>query len=458
MVQCRNSGRKAGASREWRIKGLDNRPHFRKDTGPHSGNGQKGDTVVAVTLAGNACIGQSGGPTVVINQSLVGVIEEARKHKEIKKLLGARHGTRGIMKEDFVDLLKIPGRRLELVAATPAAALGSVRHKPREEEFAVMLDVFKKHNIRYYFYIGGDDSAKSADIITGMAKAANYEMRVVHIPKTIDNNLMESDHSPGFGSAARFVACAVRGDDLDNRSLPGIKVNVIMGRDAGWLTAATVLARRKEGDGPHLIYLPEVPFTIEKFIADVKEAYGKYGRCVVCVSEGIRDPQGKLWGAIAGRQVAEALKDEYKDLFGKLEMDAFGHLQLSGTGVLADFLTGRIKEGIDVTRVRGDTFGYLQRSFVGFASKVDAREARQVGRVAVKCACKGLDGSVAIKRRAGKKYKAYFELVALKLVAGKNKEVSKEFICPSGNDICPSFRDYGLPLIGGMAETALLEE
>jgi 6-phosphofructokinase 1 len=411
------------------------------------------ESAVAVKLVGNACVGQSGGPTVVINQSLVGVIQEARKHKEIKKLLGAKHG---IMAEEFYDLFKVPQKKLEVIASTPAAALGSVRHKPKEDEFAVMLDVFKKHNIRYYFYIGGDDSAKSADIIAGMAKAANYEMHVIHVPKTIDNNLMESDHSPGFGSAARFVACAVRGDELDNRSLPGIKINVIMGRDAGWLTAASVLARTKEGDGPHLIYLPEVPFTIEKFIADVKESYGKYGRCVICASEGIRDAKGKLWAEVAGQALADGLKDEAKNLFGKPKVDAFGHFQLSGTGVLADFLSGRIKEGTDVSRVRADTFGYLQRSFLGFASKVDAKEARQVGREAVKYATRGLDGSVAIKRKPGKAYKAYFELVDLKLVAGKNQEVSKEFICPSGNDICPSFRAYCLPLVGGLPETATL--
>jgi ATP-dependent phosphofructokinase / diphosphate-dependent phosphofructokinase len=411
------------------------------------------ERAVAVKLVGNACIGQSGGPTVVINQSLVGVIEEARKHKEIKKLLGARHGTKGIMAENFIDLLKVPQKKLDVIAASPAAALGSVRHKPREDEFATMLKVFQKQNIRYYFYIGGDDSAKSADIIAGMAKAANYEMHVIHVPKTIDNNLMESDHSPGFGSAARFVACAVRGDEMDNRSLPGIKIDVIMGRDAGWLTAASMLARQKDGDGPHLVYLPEVPFTVEKFIKDVKEAHAKYGRAVICVSEGIRNPEGKLWGEVAGEALANGLKPEAQNLFGEPKVDAFGHFQLSGTGVLADYLSGRIKENTDISRVRADTFGYLQRSFPGFASKTDSKEAREVGRAAVKYITKGLDGSVAIKRTPGKTYKAYYELVDLKLVAGKNQEVSKEFICPSGNDICPSFRKYCLPLTGDLPET-----
>ena len=412
---------------------------------------------MAAKLVGNACIGQSGGPTVVINQSLVGVIEEARRHKEIKKLFGARHGTKGIMKQDFVNLFRVPPKKLKVIAATPAAALGSVRHKPTEDDCAAMVEVFKKQNIRYFFYVGGDDSAKAADIVAGMARKAGYEMRVVHVPKTIDNNLMENDHTPGFGSAARFVASAVRGDELDNRSLPGIKINVIMGRDAGWLTAASMLARQKPGDGPHLIYLPETPFTVEKFLADVREAYGRHGRCVICASEGIRDPQGKLWAETAGRQLADGLKDEAKNLFGKPRVDAFGHFQLSGTGVLADFLAGRIREGTDIARVRADTFGYLQRSFPGFASPVDAREARAVGREAVKYAAKGLDGSVAIKRRPGKAYKAYLELVDLKLVAGKNKVVPKEFICPGGSDICPSFRAYALSLVGGLPETAVLD-
>lgn len=412
---------------------------------------------MAVKLMGNALVGQSGGPTVVINQSLVGVIEEARRHKEIKKLFGARHGTKGILKEQFIELFKLRATLLETIAATPAAALGSVRHKPTPEDCAAMVEVFKKHDIRFFFYVGGDDSALAAQVVTEKARAAGYEMRSIHVPKTIDNNLMENDHAPGFGSAARFVASAVRGDELDNRSLPGVKIDVIMGRDAGWLTAATVLARRREGDGPHLIYLPESPLTMEKFVADVKEACAKYGRCVVCASEGIRNPDGKLWAEIAGRTLAEGLKDEAKNLFGAPKRDAFGHFQLSGTGVLADFLAGRVKEGTDVSRVRADTFGYLQRSFPGFASKVDAREARHVGRAAVKHACLGKDGSVAIKRAPGRSYKSFLQLVPLQKVAGKNREVPAEFICPGGNDICPPFVDYALPLVGGLPETAVID-
>jgi 6-phosphofructokinase 1 len=413
---------------------------------------------VATKLKGKACVGQSGGPTAVINQTLVGIIEEARRHPEIKVLLGARHGVQGIFNNDFLNLFKISAKRLKGIAGTPGAALGSVRHKPKPEDCQRLFEQFKKNGVRYFFYIGGDDSALAAQLIYQAAAREDYELRIFHVPKTIDNNLMENDHTPGFGSAASFVASAVRGDDLDNRSIPGVKVDVIMGRDAGWLTASAMLARRKEGDGPHLIYLPEAPFTIEKFTADVRQAVGEYGRCVAAVSEGIRDAQGNLWAAIAGERLFEALKDDRKDILGKPKKDAFGHYQLSGTGVLADYLTARIKEAMDVGRVRGDTFGYLQRSFVGVVSRTDAREARMVGRDAVRYACKGnTDGSVAIKREKGRAYKVHTEVVPLEAVAGKNREVPKEYICPGANDVCPAFRDYCLPLVGELPETALLE-
>jgi 6-phosphofructokinase 1 len=219
-----------------------------------------------------------------------------------------------------------------------------------------------------------------------------------------------------------------------------------------------MLARQKEGDGPHLIYLPEVPFTIERFTADVKKAVEKSGRCVVAVSEGIRDAEGNLWAAVAGQRLFDALKDDQKNILGKPKQDAFGHYQLSGTGVLADYLTARIKEAMDVGRVRGDTFGYLQRSFPGLASKTDAREARMVGRDAVKAAYKGdVDGSIAIRRAKGRVYKVHTERVPLEAVAGKNREVPKEYISADGNDILESFRAYCLPLAGELPETALLE-
>jgi len=412
---------------------------------------------VAVKLKGKACVGQSGGPTQVINATLVGIAEEARRHNQIEELLGARHGVQGIMDEAFIALSKVPAERLERVAVTPGAAIGSVRLKPGEKDCRRMFEVFKKHGIRYFFYIGGDDSAKAAHVVNQMAANENYELRIFHVPKTIDNNLMENDHTPGYGSAARFVANAIRGDDLDNRSIPGVKVDVIMGRDAGWLTAASMLARQAEGDGPHLIYLPEAPFTVAKFIEDVRQTMEQRGRCVVAVSEGIRDPKGSLWAAVAGEKLFEALKDDQKDVLGKPKADAFGHHQLGGTGMLADFLTARVKEAMDVGRVRGDTFGYLQRSFPGFWSEVDLREARMVGRDAVRYACTGdVDGSVALKRAEGTNYEAYTEVVDLEAVAGKNREMPKEYIHTEGNDVLNSFRDYAMPLVGDLPETEIL--
>ena len=265
---------------------------------------------------GNAVIGQSGGPTMVINQSLVGVIQEVQKHAHIEKLLGARHGVRGIINEDFIDIKKTPAELAERIAATPSAALGSTRDKPDHAYCEKIFKSFEKNNVRYFFYIGGNDSCDTARIVHDMGKAAKYDLKVFHIPKTIDNDLRVHDHTPGYGSAARFVAMAMQGDDYDNKSLPGVKIDVIMGRHAGFLTAASVLARKYENDGPHLIYVPEAPMSIEQFLGDVDRVYTKLGRCLIAVSEGASTPDGKAW--------AEKMAEN-------LEKDAHGNVQLSGT-------------------------------------------------------------------------------------------------------------------------------
>ncbi|MCM8829504.1 MAG: diphosphate--fructose-6-phosphate 1-phosphotransferase, partial [Candidatus Omnitrophica bacterium] len=239
---------------------------------------------MAEKLKGNMLIAQSGGPTVVINQSLVGAIMEAKKHNEIKGIYGSLNGIKGVMEERLVDLKKEPLPVLKKVAYTPCAALGSVRKKPSEQDCEVIFKMLQKYNVRYFFYIGGNDSAETADILNESAKKVNYEFRCFHIPKTIDNDLLENDHTPGYGSAAKFVAMAVMGDNLDNMSLPGVKIDVIMGRHAGFLVAASSLARVYDGDGPHLIYFPERPFNKEKFLKDVESVYSKYGRCLVTVS------------------------------------------------------------------------------------------------------------------------------------------------------------------------------
>ncbi|MFP3937611.1 MAG: 6-phosphofructokinase [Phycisphaerae bacterium] len=397
---------------------------------------------MAEAIKGNAVIGQSGGPTAVINQSLVGVIETLRSSRRIPRILGARHGVRGIIDEKFIDLRKVNKSTLEAVALTPAAALGSSRDKPDEAYCEKIFRVFESHDVRYFFYIGGNDSADTARIVNEMARAADYELRVFHIPKTIDNDLRVTDHCPGYGSAAKFVASAFMGDDRDSAALPGIKINVVMGRHAGWLTAAASLGRQDKSDGPHLVYVPEVAFSLNSFIKDVRGVYDKYGRCQIAVSEGIADKDGTPMAVL----LAEKLGRE-------VERDSHGNPQLSGTGTLGDHLAEYAKEqlskGKKKIRVRADTFGYLQRSFAGYASEVDRAEAREVGREAANLAMAGnTDGSVVIKRKDTKKYSVTYERAELGSVARDTKDLPKKYINKAGNNINPSFRDYAMPLVG----------
>jgi len=390
----------------------------------------------------NAIVSQSGGPTGVINASLVGVIEEVKKHPEINNLYGAIHAVSGVVTENFIDLKKISNDVLETVAASPSSALGSSRDKPDAEYCKKILDIFKKRDIRYFFYIGGNDSANTCFIINNMAQETGYELRAFHVPKTIDNDLLVTDHCPGFGTAAKFVACAVMGDDLDNRALPGIKIDVIMGRHAGFLTAAAALGKQRDDDGPHLIYLPERAVTMDKFLSDVDAVYKKLGRCVIAVSEGMSDVDHKTW--------AEKITETQ-------ERDSHGNVQLSGTGALADYLAAQIKSKLKVKRVRADTFGYLQRSFAGLQSSVDATEARWCGRHAVQYAMNELNGSVAMKRTGnGKNYGVELFRTELKNVAEKTKSLPNEFINKDGNGITPAFVEYALPLTGGLPKTEFL--
>jgi ATP-dependent phosphofructokinase / diphosphate-dependent phosphofructokinase len=377
-------------------------------------------------------VAQGGGPTAVINQSLAGVVLEARRFAGVDRIYGARHGVRGIVNEDFWDLTQETSHNLELVAGTPASALGSTRDKPDLKYCQEIFKVLQAHEIGHFFYIGGNDSSDTVRIVSEEARKAGYPLRSVHIPKTIDNDLVGNDHTPGFPSAARFVAQAFAGANLDNAALPGVYVGVVMGRHAGFLTAASALGKKFPDDGPHLIYLPERTFVLDKFLADVKATYERYGRCVIAVSEGIHDA--------AGTPIAAQLAKD-------LEHDAHGNVQLSGTGALADLLCEEIKDKLKIKRVRGDTFGYLQRSFIGCVSDVDQREAREVGEKAVQYAMWGdRDGSVAIKRTGF--YSADYELVPLETVAGKTRVMEDEFISDSGTDVTDAFRLYLRPLLG----------
>jgi len=397
---------------------------------------------------GNAVVGQSGGPTGVINQSLVGVINELHKYPNIDKILGAKHGVRGIINEEFISLRGLPGELLERVAQTPSSALGSTRDKPDEAYCQKIFKSFEKNNINYFFYIGGNDSADTARIISEMAAKASFPLNVYHVPKTIDNDLRTTDHCPGYGSAGRFVALALMGDDADNRSLKGVKIDVIMGRDAGWLTAASVLARTDETDGPHLIYVPEVDFSEDKFLADVDRVYTKLGRCVIAVSEGIKYKGGDKNTLVADKIVTGG------------EVDAHGNKQLSGTGALGDYLSGLVKAKLgkalqDKTgaklRVRSDTFGYLQRSFPTIISETDAPEARLCGQKAVEYAMtapNGLaSGSVAMKRLSEDPYKIETFATALTNVARQTKSLDTSFVV-NGCDINAEFIKYAKPLVG----------
>jgi 6-phosphofructokinase 1 len=419
-------------------------------------------------MAGNAVIGQSGGPTAVINQSLVGVIEAltaAQKQGKVGKILGAKHGVRGIINNDFLALDNLSADLLERVAQTPSSALGSTRDKPDEAYCQKIFDSFKKNSIEYFFYIGGNDSADTARIAAEMAQSAGVHLNVYHVPKTIDNDLRTTDHCPGYGSAGRFVALAHQGDDADNRSLKGIKINIIMGRDAGWLTAASVLARVDNTDGPHLVYVPEVDFSEDKFIADVDRIYSKFGRCVIAVSEGVRYKANDKKSLLAEKIMQGG------------EVDAHGNRQLSGSGALADYLSNLVKDKLGKImesrgqsaklRVRGDTFGYLQRSFPTIVSESDAYEARECGRRAVQYALtapEGLSsGSVAMKRvgavggggGGGAPYQIDFVPTAHSNVARQTKPLPVEWVL-DGNNLSQAYIDYAKPLVGPLPKPGKL--
>ena len=376
-------------------------------------------------------LAQGGGPTAVINQSLAGAVLEARKFAHVEKVYGALHGVRGIIDQNLVDLTAETTASLERIAQTPSSALGSTRDKPDRKYCLEILRVARAHGIDNFFYIGGNDSADTVRIISEEAEATGYPLHCIHIPKTIDNDLMVNDHTPGFPSAARFVAQAFMGLNLDNRSLPGVYLAVIMGRNAGFLTAAAALARKFPDDGPHAIYLPERPFDIDAFLAEVKANMDRHGRCVMAISEGVTDAKGV--------PIAESL-------MGRSEKDPHGNVQLAGDA-LAGFLTRLVKDRLGCKRVRGDTFGYLQRGFAGVVSDVDQREAREAGEKAVQFAMSGARSGTVTLHRTGD-YAVDYRLSALEAVAALTKKMPDAFIAPSGTDVTDAFHHYLRPLLG----------
>ncbi|HOM02199.1 MAG TPA: 6-phosphofructokinase [Acetivibrio sp.] len=389
-------------------------------------------------LEGACIFGQSGGPTSVINASAAGVIQEALKQDCITAVYGAAHGIKGILEENFFDMSKEDSYELDLLKTTPSSALGSVRYKLKnadddETDYKRLLEVFKKYNIRYFFYNGGNDSMDTCNKVSKYMQKVGYECRVMGVPKTIDNDLWGTDHCPGYGSAAKYIATSTMEVYHDARVYDTGMITIleIMGRNAGWLTAASALASYK-GNGPDLIYLPEVPFDIDKFIEDTTRIYKQNGKVIVAVSEGIKDKDGKYIS-------------EYGSDLAKTK-DSFGHAQLGG---LASTLANIVKEKTGA-KVRGIEFSLLQRCAAHVASLTDVNEAYLAGQSAVQYAVEGkTDYMVAFERGEGPEYKCNIKLLNLSEVANTEKKVPLEWIKPDGTGLTQDFIDYALPLIQG---------
>lgn len=377
-------------------------------------------------------IAQGGGPTAVINQTMVGAALEARKRYPKARVLGALHGVRGIRDGIFVDLHKIPEKELKRIAKTPSAALGSTRDKPDAAYTELVLKGLQKVGADVFINIGGNDTSGTQQILTD---AAGGNMVFMHAPKTIDNDLMENDHTPGFISAGEFVAGAFKSVDLDFRALPGIYVGIVMGRHAGFLTAASAAWRDGNDDGPHLIYVPERPFSTKQFIDDVKRTMDKHKRCIVAVSEGVTTEDGKsLVESIVGSD--------------KVERDAHGNVKLSGSDLNRAF-EHALSEGLPGKRARVDALGYMPRGYIGAINKTDAKEAFKAGAYAVAMAEKG-GASIALKLKDGK---TVLKPVPLSNVAAKTRHMPDNFLTNDGTELTKAGRAYFERLIPAKFET-----
>ncbi|MGD1042230.1 MAG: 6-phosphofructokinase [Sedimentisphaerales bacterium] len=388
----------------------------------------------------NAIVAQSGGPTSVINSSVCGVIQEAAKTKKIGRVLAAHDGILGVLKEELFDASAEKASVIEALKRTPAAAMGSCRYKLKsldqaQSDFDRVLDVFKAHEIRYFFYAGGNDSMDTADKINKLAAQRGYELVCIGIPKTIDNDLAYTDHCPGFGSVAKYVATCAMEAGRDNEALSTFNACTIievMGRNTGWIAAASGLATREPKDAPHLIYTPESAFTFEKLLRDVKEIYREFRRVFIIVGEGLKDEKGNHIAAeTAG--------------FGK---DAFGHATLGG---VAEVLKNVIEKEAGI-KAYWNKLGSQQRCSMHFASLTDVNEAYMCGKTAVKAAMSGVNGKmITLVRAKDAKYKCTTGFAELKDVANGEKKVPKEFINEKGNHITEACRRYIGPLIKGEA-------
>ena len=386
-------------------------------------------------LIGAAVIGQSGGPSAVINASAYGVIKTALDSEYITNVYGAHHGIVGVLEDHLMDMGKEDPEELALLPHTPSSALGSCRYKiadPDEDDtdYKRILEVFKKHNVRYFFYNGGNDSMDTCNKISRYMKKVGYDCRVMGVPKTIDNDLYGTDHCPGFASAARYIATSVMEVSRDSQVYDKGMVTIVecMGRHAGWLTAASALARAK-GDGPDLIYLPEVDFVMEDFLRAVEKVYAEKGNCLVAVSEGVHYADGSF--------VSEAKTSG---------TDGFGHAQLGG---LAARLADAVKADLGV-KVRGIELSLLQRCAAHCASETDIEESYNSGRIAVESALKGIDGKmVGFKCSRDNGYHCEYVLFDLDKVANFEQKVPLEWITPDHANVTDDFVRYCSPLIQG---------
>jgi len=382
-------------------------------------------------MSGNLLVAQSGGPTAVINASLAGVVQTAIASRQIAGVYGAVNGILGVLDEELVDLRREDAATIGALRGTPGAALGASRFKLTPAHSDRLLHVFQAHDIRYFAYIGGNDSMETAQQVVQLAGERGWDMQVIGVPKTVDNDLAYTDHCPGYGSAARFVAATMRDTGLDSWSAAlstPVKIVEIMGRHAGWLTASAALARAGIPDGaPHLIYVPERPLTLEVILADIERVHKELGYVVVALSEGARQPAGQLLGALSAAQ------------------DAFGHPQLGGvSAIVAQQVTARL--GLKARFEKPDT---MQRSSAALISGVDLAEAYLVGQMAVEAMLAGVSGKmVALERLPDAEYHCHTKLVDLSLVAGIEKRMPDAFLAADGRDVTPAFLDYARPLIG----------
>jgi len=382
-------------------------------------------------------VAQSGGPTAVINASVAGVISEALNQECIEEIYGGMNGVLGILKEDLIDLAEESQQNIRGLRYTPASALGTCRFKlKRDQEYERILEVFEAHNIRYFFYCGGNDSQDTADKISKLAQSKGYTLRVIGVPKTIDNDLVTTDHCPGYGSVVKYLCSVVKESALDHEAMGQhdlVSIIEVMGRNAGWIAAGTTLAKSKENpnDAPHLIYLPELPFSQDKFVEDVQNVLKKNRYCMVVVGEGLVDKDGNYVANSASGQ------------------DAFGHQQLGGVG---DYLANLIEQNLAV-KARSCKLGIGQRAAAHCSSQTDNDEAFMAGQAAVKAAMEGeTDKMVILVRGEGEAYSCETGLAPLSEIANGVKEIPSDWISEDGVSMTAKFIKYAQPLIMGEVE------